>query len=98
MMLVLLQLLLRQSEDLFTHQRRHRHFDPVLAGPFMAGAVAAHHPVALTQGPRDALSRPQLCLAITSSAPIGRIPQQAPYRRAFPASGSGARGDLALIE
>ncbi len=97
-MLVLLQLFLSQSEDLFTHQRRHRHFDPLLPWSLMVGAVAAGDSVALPQRPGDSLPRTQLRLAIAGLAAISRIAQHAPHCRSLPTRRCRSRRNLALVQ
>src|SRR6516225_11942041 len=54
MMLVLLQLLLRQREHLFAHQRGHRDLNPLRARPLVSTHVAAWQRFPLTKGTRDA--------------------------------------------
>src|SRR5256885_977303 len=97
-MLIFLQLFLRQSEYRFIHQSRNRNLDPVLTRPLVVGAIAAAHPIPLSQGTSDPLSRPQFRLTKTSFALISRIPQNAPHRRAFPASFRTTSRNLPFIQ
>ena len=92
------QLFLRQSEYRFIHQSRNRNLDPVLTRPLMVGAIAAAHPIPLSQGTSDPLSRPQFRLTKTGFALISRIPQNAPHRRAFPASFRTTSRNLPFIQ
>ena len=54
------QLLLCHCEQLLTHQRRNRNFDPILARPLMVGAIPTRQSFSLAYRSRDSLSRPQL--------------------------------------
>src|SRR5262245_1615387 len=98
MMLILLQLFLCQSECRFIDQSWNRNLDPVLTRPLMVGAVAATDAISLAQGPSNPLPRPQLRLTETSFAFISGIPQNAPYRRALPASFRTASRNLVFIQ
>src|SRR5437899_4785688 len=91
MMLVLGQLFLCQSKSLFTHQRRNGHFDPVRARPITMTVASVRGTVPLTQRPRDALSFRLFGFAEARFAFIGRVAQQSPHRRSFPASFSRSR-------
>src|SRR5215510_6348575 len=84
MMFVLLQLLLRQREHLFAHQRWHRDLNPLRARPLVSTNVAARQGFPLTKGPRDALPRPLLGLAVARGSPIRGIAQHAPNRGSLP--------------
>ena len=95
---IFLQLLLGQSKCLFTHQRRHRHFNPVFAWPLMACAVATRHSLALAQWPGDSLSWSQFCFAITGPSLICGIAQQAPHRGPLPTRGRGSCRYLTFIQ
>ncbi len=90
-MLVLGQLFLCQSKCLFTHQRRDGHFDPVRARPITMTVASVRGTVPLTQRPRDALSFRLFGFAEARFAFIGRVAQQSPHRRSFPASFSRSR-------
>src|SRR6516165_12078765 len=84
MMLVFLQLLLRQREHLFAHQRWHRDLNPLRAWPLVSTNVAAWQGFPLTKRPRDALSGPLLGFAIARRSPIRGIAQHAPNRGPLP--------------
>src|SRR5258707_5831240 len=98
MTFVVFQLLLRQREHLFTHQRRHRDLDPLRAGTLMTTNVATRQGFPLTERTRDTLPGPLFGLAIASSSPIRGIAQHAPNGGSFPAAFARARRDLALIQ
>jgi hypothetical protein len=70
---VLLQLLLRQRKHLLADQRWHQHLDPFLSRTLLIRAIAIRQSVALPQWSRDALARPQFCLAITGLALVRRV-------------------------
>src|ERR1035437_5129041 len=67
------QLLLRQCEHLFIHQRRHRDLNPLRAGTLMTTNVATRQGFPLTERARDTLPGPLFGLAIASSSPIRGI-------------------------
>jgi hypothetical protein len=98
MALVLLQLLLGQGKNLFADQSRHGNLNPFLVRPLVVGAIAIGQTLALSQGPGDPLPGTDLGFAEARPPSVSWITQHAPYRGSFPARGSGARRDLALVE
>src|SRR6266496_4577677 len=98
MTFILLQLLLRQRERLFAHQRRHRDLNPLSTRSLMPAHVATRQGFPLTERARDALPEPLLGFAIAGSSPIGWITQHAPNRGSFPAALARPCRHLALIQ
>src|ERR1039458_2548722 len=98
MMLVLGQLLLRQSKRLFTHQRRNGHLDPACARPLTMAVGPIRDSVLLTQWPGDALSWRLFCLAVARLAFIRRVAQYGPHHRSFPSSFSRPCRNSALVQ
>src|SRR3954451_22407257 len=98
MTFVLLQLLLRQREHLFGHQRRHRDLNPLRTGPLMTTNVATGQGFALPQCPRDTLPRSLFGLAIAGGPPIRGIAQHSPDRRSFPSTLACPGRDLPVIQ
>ena len=95
---ILLQLLLRQREHLFAHQRWHRDLNPFRTGPLMPTHVATRHGLPLTEGARNALPEPLLGLAVASGAAIRGVAQHAPNRGSLPAAFARACRNPALIQ
>jgi hypothetical protein len=85
-MLILFQLLLRQRERLFAHQRWHRDLNPLRAWPLVSTNVVARLNFPLTERTRDALPGPLLGLAVARRSPIRGIAQHAPNRGPLPAA------------
>src|SRR5260370_20543579 len=98
MTFILLQLLLRQCEHLFTHQSRHRDFNPLRARPLMPTNVATGESVRWTERGRDALPGPLLGFAKASRSPIRGIAQHAPNRGSLPAAFAHPCRNLAVIQ
>src|SRR5260370_7515607 len=98
MTFILLQLLLRQCEHLFTHQSRHRDFNPLRARPLMPTNVATGQSFPLTERARDALPGPLLGFAIASRSPIRGVAQHAPNRGSLPAAFAHPCRNLAVIQ
>ena len=98
MALILLQLLLRQSEGRITHQRRYGNLDPFWARALSMRATTVAVPTSLPQGPRDFLARRALRLAEACLALISRIAQHGPHCRTFPPRRSPAGWDSAIIQ
>src|ERR1700680_1830258 len=98
MALILLLLLLRQSEARITHQRRYGNLDPFWARALSMRATTVAVPTSLPQGPRDFLARRALRFAKACFASISRIAQHGPHRRPFPPRRSPAGWDSALIQ
>src|SRR5437588_11154 len=98
MALILLQLLLRQSEGCVTHQRRYGNLDPFWARALSMRATTVAVPTSLPQGPRDFLTRRALRLAEACLALISRIAQHRPHRRPFPPRRSPAGWDSAIVQ
>src|ERR1700730_2329685 len=98
MALILLQLLLRQSEGHITYQRRYGNLDPFWARALSMRATTVAVPTSLPQGPRDFLARRALRLAEACLALISRIAQHSPHRRSFPPRRSPAGWDSAIIQ
>src|ERR1043165_205712 len=84
MTFVLFQLLLRQREHLFTHQRRHRDLDPLRAGTLMTTNVATRQGFPLTERARDTLPGPLFGLAIARTFPDTRDCAACPKRWIVP--------------
>src|SRR5437879_5774429 len=98
MALILLQLLLRQSEGRVTHERRYGNLDPFWARALSMRATTVAVPTSLPQGPRDFLTRRALRLAEACLALISRIAQHRPHRRPFPPQRSPAGWDSAIVQ
>src|SRR5579864_5897861 len=98
MALIVLQLLLRQSECRITHQRRYGNLDPFWARALSMRATTVAVPASLPQGPRDFLTRRALRLAEACFALISRIAQHGPHRRPFPPRRSPAGWDSAIVQ
>src|SRR6266576_5554901 len=98
MALILLQLLLRQSEGGITHQHRYGNLDPFWARALSMRATTVAVPTSLPQGPRGFFPRRALRLAEACLTLISRIAQQGPHRRPFPPGRSGPSWDSAIIQ
>src|ERR1700686_1214175 len=98
MALIVLQLLLRQSERRITHQPRHGNLDPFWPRPLSMRATTVAVPTSLPQGPRDLFTRRALCLAETRFASISRVAQHGPHRRPIPPRRSRARWNSPLTQ
>ena len=98
MELIVLQLLLRQSERRFAHQRRYGNLNPFPARPLSMRATTTAVSTSLPQGPRDLLTHRALRLAKAGFALISRIAQHGPHRRPFPPRRSPAGGDPAIVQ
>jgi hypothetical protein len=68
MTFVVFQLLLRQREYLFAHQRRHRDLNPVGAGSLMPANVETRQGFPLTERARDTLPGPLVSYGQPNSA------------------------------
>src|SRR5262249_22218658 len=95
---VLLQQFLRAGKDWLVDERRHRNLNPVLAGPFVIGAIARGRAASHSQRPRQPLTCRDARLPEARRAAIGRIAQHRPDRRALPTRAGLARGDAFVIE
>src|SRR5712671_2605297 len=98
MALILLQLLLRQSEGCVTHQRRYGNLDPFWARALSMRATTVAVPTSLPQGPRYFLTRRALRLAEACLALISRVAQHGPHCGPFPPRRSRASGNSAIIQ
>jgi hypothetical protein len=98
MALIVLQLLLRQSERRFTHQRRYGNLNPFRARSLSMRATTTAVSTSLPQGPRDLLTHRALRLAKARFALISRIAQRGPHRRPFPPRRSPAGWDSAIVQ
>src|SRR5579863_988498 len=98
MALIVLQLLLRQSECRITHQRRYGNLDPFSARALSMRATTIAMSTSLPQGPRDLLTGRVLRFAEACFALISRIAQHGPHRRPFPPRRSPAGWDWPIIQ
>src|SRR6266849_16422 len=81
---VLVQQFQRPGKGRLVDERRHRDFDPLLAGPFMVGAVARGEAAAQAKPSRHTLTCGDACFAEAGGADIRGVAQHRPHRRAFP--------------
>src|SRR5215831_848544 len=85
--LVVSQPLRRQSKGLFADNRRHWYFDPFVTGPFVtATLVPMRRPPRQTERLCHLLPRADLRLVKTGRSLIGRVAQDRPGDRSFPAN------------
>ena len=75
---------LRQRENLFAHDRRHRDRNPILTWSLMVSAVTRRDAAAHPYRSCNSLARRNRGLAKTSLPLVSRIAQHAPNHRAFP--------------
>src|SRR5262249_53891909 len=98
MALILLQLLLRQSECRITHQRGNGNLDPFWARALSMRATTVAVSTSPPQWSRDFLTRRALRLAEACLALIGRIAQHGPHCGPFPPRRSGPSRDSVIIQ